>query len=173
MHTDQEIYFNWSCNLLVGEPIATDKYLQDNLKVITTVSLSLLKRIAYTPLIIYRGVIMKDAALKQLQPSNDFTYLSFSEDKKIAEMFADPEHDMGVELKARGGHYGYLTEYTPRLDEILFHHHFLKLFPYVEAILFYNNIDASKIHLQQEVTILQPSHPLIINNYDKTNSRNI
>lgn len=168
---DLDIYFNWSCNQLAGDPVATDAYLRKNLEVVKRVAAKLLY--GYKPKPLYRGVIMRESGLTELKPSPDFTYLSFSEDKNVAEIFADPEHHMAVELRKQGKHYGYITEYTPKIEEILFHHVFLEMFPYVECLLIKINVDGSKLHEQKEVTILQPTHPLILNKYDKTNSANI
>lgn len=169
-----EIYFNWSCNLLVGEPIATDAYLKQNIGTVKRCAIELLRIIEYTPQKIYRGIVMTEHGLTELKPHNGFTYLSFSEDFAVAKIFADPMHNMAVEIRKRIGSNlsGYITEYTPQLDEILFHHKFLKMFPYVEAIL-EKDIDASRIHTQQEVTILQPSYPLILNQYGNTNKEKV
>lgn len=166
-----EIYFNWSCNQLAGESVATDLYLRQNLDVIRKVAIELLYKTGNTVLKpLYRGVIMKYPDMERLQPSTNFTSLSFSEDKKIAEQFADPEHYMAEKLVERGDKYGYIIEYKPLLiSEVLFHHDFLKLFPYVDCILLGLNVDASKIHLQKEVTILQPIFPFNLKKYDKNN----
>lgn len=168
---DLDVYFNWSCNQLAGDPVATDAYLRQNLEVVKKVAARLLR--GYKPQLLYRGVIMRESGLTELQPSIDFTYLSFSEDKNVAKVFADPEHHMAVELRAVGKCYGYMTEYTPKIEEILFHYVFLEMFPYVECLLLKINVDGTKLHEQKEVTILQPKHPLIlksINDYDKRNS---
>jgi hypothetical protein len=160
---DLGIYFNWSCNMLAGNPIATDKYLRDNLDTVKRVAAELLKSINYTPRTIYRGIVVPEGELTELSPHHGFTYLSFSEDLRIAKIFADPAHDMAFILRKRLGNdlYGYITEYTPRVEEILFHHRFLSMLPYVKA-LWENEIDATTIHQQQEVTILQPSNSLIL-----------
>lgn len=165
-----EIYFNWSCNQLAGESVATDYYLRQNLSVIKRVAIELLYKIGYTNKQLYRGVIMKHPDLDLLRPSQNFTSLSFSEDRRVAEMFADPDHYMAVELRARGDRHGYIIEYKPLLiSEVLFHYEFLNMFPYVEAILIGLNVDASKLHEQKEVTILQPMFPFNLKKYDKNN----
>lgn len=163
MDKELGIYFNWSANQLAGDSVATDKYLRDNLDTIKKVASGLLRKINYQPTLIYRGVIMKERELTHLQPHPGFTYLSFSENLEMAKIFADPDHYMAFVMKHRLGEeqlYSYIVEYTPQIEEVLFHHKFLEILPYVQLLREVANIDASKIHEQQEVTILQPAYPL-------------
>lgn len=162
MNKELGIYFNWSCNQLAGDPCATDQYLRDNMDTVKKVALRLLGKIGYTPVTIYRGIIMNDKELEYLEPHPDFTYLSFTEDLEIAKVFANPADDLAFVIRrlGEGQLYGYIAAYTPAIEEILFHHKFLEMLPYVEMLREVANIDASTIHKQKEVTILQPRDAL-------------
>lgn len=165
MDKELGIYFNWSCNQLAGEPCATDMYLRDNLDTVKKVAAKLLKYIGYQPGPLYRGIIMEEEDLTELWPHEGFTYLSFSESRDVAEIFADPAHPMAVIFPYRlktNNLFGYVTyPYLPSMSQVLFHYKFLQLLPYVNALRT-QNIDASRIHEQQEVTILQPATPLLL-----------
>lgn len=155
-----QTYFNWSCALLVGDPVEADGFLRHNMVTIKKVAGELLRQIDYEPMTVYRGVIIKQRELTRLEPHNGFTYLSFSENVNIALKFANPADDMAFMVRHRLGEdqlYGYVAEYVPQQEEVLFHHHFLQILPYVQAIYAAQNVDASRIHLQEEVTILQPA----------------
>lgn len=163
MDKELGIYFNWSCNQLAGDSVATDKYLRDNMDTVRKVAARLLRKINYQPTLIYRGIIVQERDLEYLQPHPGFTYLSFTEDLDVAHVFANPDHFMAMAIRHRLGEeqlYSYIAEYTPALEEILFHHKFLEMLPYVKMMREVANIDASTIHEQKEVTILQPSQAL-------------
>src|SRR5437868_1765020 len=91
-------YFNWSCNQISGvNPPAVDQYLRDNLEDIKIAAQHLLNKINYQPGTIYRGIIMQQE-ITELQPHENLTYLSFSEDIKIAERFANHYHWMAMKF---------------------------------------------------------------------------
>jgi hypothetical protein len=151
------IYFQWSCRaLLGGDPVATDKFLNDNIDVIKTVAQVMLKKVNYYPTEIYRGIILPEE-VDELKPHKNFTYLSFSEDRKIAESFADPSPS-GFGTLFFLGEYGYLIKYVPKIEEIIFHYSFLNLLPYQEVFIKAGYGDDLLVE-QKEVTILQPQEP--------------
>ena len=160
--TELTKYFNWSCNMLVGnDPITTDNYLLENLDSIKKTASELLLYINYKPETIYRGIIMEHDGLNELIPHKGFTYISFSEDINIAKIFSDPQHELAFMVRERLGQnlFGYIIEYKPDIKEVLFHYRLIDILPYVE-VMSYKGVDGSKLHLQKEITILQPTNNL-------------
>jgi hypothetical protein len=120
-------------------------------------SLSLLGITKYKPATVCRGIIMQEE-ITELLPHPNMTYCSFSECDVTVKKFADPEYWYAFQFKRFPKNYGYIVEYTPQAEEVLFHYKFLDLFPYVQAMAA-NDIDGSTLHEQKEITILQPSEP--------------
>lgn len=177
MDKELGIYFNWSCNQLAFEDsVSVDHYLRLNLDTVKRVAARLLRYIDYKPEPLYRGVIMDEDGMTELWPHEGFTYLSFSESRAVAEIFADPKNEMAALLPEKFGTselYGYVTyPYIPAVEQVLFHHKFLSLLPYVEAQRRVANVDCSRIHEQKEVTILQPATPLLLKPFKILNHAN-
>lgn len=156
------LYFTWSSNALIGfNPSMSDRQLRDNYPAIKLVADYLLKEINYQPKGIYRGIIMHDQALTELIPHKNMTYLSFSEDLNIARHFADV-NGFGAQygINNRLGKHGYIIPFMPQLKDVLFHHHFIQIFPYIKV---WNEmgIDGTDktLEIQKEVMIRQPQEP--------------
>lgn len=157
------IYFNWVCNALTGMPGGgADQYLQRHLITVKKVAASLLKEVDYFPKEIYRGIIMKEDKLAELKPHKNFTYLSFTDDMKIALTFAHPE-GFGAQygLNYRLGKYGYIAKYTPKHEEVLFHHSILEILPITKAITQMVG-SCETTETQKEVMIIQPETPFAL-----------
>lgn len=162
---DLKIYFNWSCNALM--PITTgaaDIFLKEYKEVITRVSRGLVADINYPTGPLYRGIILREPT-EVINPHSNFQYLSFSVNKKVAEHFADV-NGFGsnlVNVSQQLGDYGYVIEYCPRPEEILFHYQLLKKLPYAEAFNLIHGIDGegevNSLLKQMEVMIVQPRTP--------------
>lgn len=151
-------YFNWSCNaLLGGNPVGADNFLKLHFEEIKEVAQVLLMGIEYIPSKVYRGVILRET-IDELKPHPNFTYVSFSEDKNIAEAFADTSEE-GFGSVFYLGDYGYIIEHEPKLEEILFHWRFIELLPYEKAFKRAGFTDPL-FRKQKEVTIIQPDNPL-------------
>lgn len=164
------IYFDWSCRaLLGGNPVGADNYLNNHLEVIKGVAQALLKKVEYTPKEIYRGVILNEPTL-ELDPHPNFTYLSFSENRRIAENFADPSEE-GFGSLFFLGNYGYVIEHTPSLEDILFHFSFVDVLPY-EEVFRRAGIENPLLKSQEEVTILQPEQRFTKIYIHESNKRN-
>jgi hypothetical protein len=160
MRVEEKIFMNWACNLLCPfNPSAVDDYLREKIHIIKGVAAELLQEIDYTPTTIYRGVVLKEE-ITQLQPHKNFTYLSFSESKNIAYNFADTT-ESGFPSLFNLGEHGYIVEYLPRPQEIIFHYKMLDVIPVLE-LLAAAGMDSPTIPEQQEVTILQPKQPFTI-----------
>lgn len=169
---DLTLYFNWSSHALIGSnPTMSDRYLRENYSVIKSVADYFLTAINYKPVEIYRGILMQEPSLNKLMPHKNMTYLSFSEDLEIAKSFADV-NGFGSQFGINHllGKYGYVISYTPQLNEVLFHHHFINILPYIKT---WNlmGIDGTEktLEIQKEVTITQPAQPF----ENITHSKNI
>lgn len=168
LHPDKaeelNIYFNWSINVLMPvHPPAADHLLKTHKDTIVSVAHQLLSQLNYTPQPFYRGVIFRKPVDKVV-PHPEMQYLSFSDDRKIAEHFADINgfgSDI-LDVTQQLGTYGYVIEYTPIFSELLFHHAFLSVLPYAEAFTRLGHDGAGEVaslKRQKEVVILQPSAP--------------
>jgi hypothetical protein len=156
-----QAYYNWSLHALIGlDNAAADKYLNENLATIKEIAGALLRDMEIEPQEIYRGILMHEADLTELKPHDNYTYLSFSDDPKIANSFADV-NGFGSEfgINHNLGRYGYVVSYTPQLSEILFHHSFLDVFPYRKHMKQIVGDTSKTMDIQKEVMILQPAEP--------------
>jgi hypothetical protein len=146
-------YFEWSSlALLGGDPVGCDKFLNENFFDIKEVAQYFLKD--YTPSLLYRGVILTEK-VDTLKPHPNFTALSFSEDKKIAESFADSSAN-GFGTVFYLGDKGYVVEYTPKKEEVLFHYKMFEFFPYKERFESWDISGFDDLVAQREVIIIQP-----------------
>lgn len=164
MKGDLLIYFNWSANALVPfRPGAADSYLKEHRSTVLKIAQILLRQIHYDPVPVYRGVILKQP-VREVAPHKLLQYLSFSADRSVAEHFADI-NGFGseiIDVPTQLGNYGYIIEYTPKITEILFHHHFLSILPYAEAFASLGMDGVSEVESlmkQKEITIIQPVEP--------------
>lgn len=159
-------YFNWSANSLVPfHPGAADIYLKENRTTVLKIAQKLLKQIPYDHGPVYRGIILKQP-VDVIVPHKKLQYLSFSTERLVAEHFADI-NGFGsevIDVAAQLGDCGYVIEYTPKITEILFHHHFLSILPYAEAFSLLGMDGISEVEglkKQKEIIIFQPAEPFI------------
>ncbi len=170
---DLRHYFIWSANALMPtNPQAADKFLKTHKTIIHKTAQRLLTQTDCRSTTIYRGIILREPAT-EIKPHAMMQYLSFSTDRKIAEHFANVNgfgsdfFDVSKQL----GEHGYVIEYTPKIEEILFHYSLLDVLPYAEL---FNQIgvdgqrEVNGLREQKEVMILQPEFPLSLNKYFKT-----
>lgn len=162
--SDLKIYFNWTCNALMPIfPGAADKYLNIHKSTVTKMAQQFLSELNYKAEAIFRGIILRQPATC-IMPEPNMQYLSFSTDRKVAENFANVDgfgSDI-IDVRKQLGTYGYVIEYTPAREEILFHYELLDMLPYVEA---FNLIgvkgekDVDGLRKQKEIMIHQPATP--------------
>lgn len=162
---DLRHYFNWSINALLPRyPGAADNLLTVYGSQIKKAARDLLWVVDYKPGTLYRGIIMRQP-ITEVTPAPSMKYLSFSIDKTVAEHFADVNgfgSDI-IDVATQLGEHGYVIEYTPQPEEVLFHYSLLDLLPYSEAF-YMLGIDGLRevqgLKQQKEVMILQPASPL-------------
>jgi hypothetical protein len=159
-------YINWSLNMLL--PIhtgAADRYLILHRDAVLSEASRLLIEIGYKPGTIYRGLLLEDD-VNEIKPHENFQYLSFTDDKNVADHFADPVNGFGngiIDLKELG-EYGYVIEYIPKIEEVLYHYKFLDLIDYgkyIDAIGMDGASEIAGLKKQREITILQPVEPFV------------
>lgn len=107
-----------------------------------------------SPVKVYRGVILDPKEVEKwggkLPPLEHIRYISFSEDKEIAEVFADMLNPMAQFFRAKHPkHEGYLIEHTADLSEILFHHAWTKELEIVK----YFGEETRHVYEQKEVML--------------------
>lgn len=161
---DMWFYFNWAANaVLPFFANGADIYLDEHKEVICEVAQTLLEQIDYVPGTIYRGVLLK-SPVTELTPNKRLKYVSFSTDRGVAEHFADYNgFGSGImDIKSKLGEHGYVIEYTPKPEEVLFHYHLLQVLPFAEAysrIGLDGPVEVLALSEQKEVMILQPNEP--------------
>lgn len=171
---DLEIYFNWSANVLMPLiPGGADRFLEQNKSTIVKVAQQLLHDLSLTPHPIYRGIILKEK-VDAIHPHHRLKYLSFSADRKVAEHFADIQgFGSGyINVAAQLGTHSYVIEYTPTLEEILFHYRLLSLLPYGEGFSLLGmkgTEEVKSLQRQKEIVILQPAAPFTQFSYKNFN----
>lgn len=124
-------YINFACNALSGHLPGADRYYQIYRDNIHRALYEIHRRHPVKPETLYRGVLLDPDNVKHwggvLPPESCRQFISFSSDRKIAEVFADREHDMAFMIRRNYPEcQGYLIEHTPDPDEILFHHSWAK-----------------------------------------------
>lgn len=155
-------YFAWSVNAL-RNPASVDEFLKAHKSTITRVAQELLKETTYVPGKIYRGIILRQQ-VDSIMPLNKIQFLSFSTQRKVAEHFADIKGfgSDTLDVEKQLGSFGYVIEYTPKVEEIIFHYSFLSLLPYAELFTVLGMEGDKEIEFltqQYEVMILQPQDP--------------
>lgn len=155
-------YLQWSSFALIGiDPTEGDRYLRQHYTEIHSIAQELLLRTGYQPKEIYRGILMEEDNLTVLTPHSNMGYLSFSEDRNIANHFADP-NGFGAEygINALIGNYGYVVSYLPAVSEVLFHHDFINILPIKDIFKKFGIYETEKtLDIQKEVMIMQPKQP--------------
>lgn len=123
---DVRIYLHWvEMALTGGRPDLTDEYFKENQRAIRSMATALYQYHGYSPKVVYRGILLDPHDLKfnRLQPLPYIKYLSFSEEKGVAEEFADTKSVMSEHLMARRPtHRGYLIEHLPEPTEVIYHY---------------------------------------------------
>lgn len=160
-------YFTFILEMLRGGmPVETDKFLNANFDDIREVARELYEDIPQTK--IYRGIILPDK-INRLEPHPNFTYISFSEDIKVAEHFADPS-PTGFGSILSLGDYGYIVE-VDEPYEILFHHSLFSKKEFKQIFSQFFDKDTLKfLKNQKEVTIIQPDRDLKVKPFIKSKS---
>lgn len=147
---EQEHGMNFILNSLRGGH--PDKYYFENRKYIDAFLKQLRFYFRPSPQKVYRGILLnpQDVPDLKLKPLDYMSFLSFSEDKSIAHVFADMESDMAMPYRyINPEHEGFLIEYTVQPDEIMFHHSWADTL----GIERFFGDDIKIVHAQKEVMI--------------------
>jgi len=151
------LYWNFVLNALSGRN--PDEFYRQYSRQINSIAEELTRR--YGPSTggeAYRGIMLDPSEVKDGKVNHipEVTYVSFSEDKKIAIAFADIENSMWEFGRIKyPKHQGYLITANWRPEHLLFHHKWMddtNMWPVAEH--FFGH-DAKYIELQKEL-ILKP-----------------
>lgn len=148
-------YWNFALNALSGHN--PDSFYRAHRQDIDTIADALVKK--YGPVAggeIYRGIILDPSEVQNGKVQNDpqITYVSFSEDKRIAIAFGDTENPMAEFLMSQyPNKRGFLITATYRPEQLLFHHKWLSdgnMWPAVKQLF---GDDAKYMEMQKEVML--------------------
>jgi hypothetical protein len=146
----EPFYFNFILNALTGHN--PDWYFRDHEAAIRYYARALQLSSKLQPCKVYRGVLTVATPNGLITPHDHCTFLSFSEDRKIAECFADIDHPMSIFVRRQHPSFtGFLIEHVAQPEEVIFHWKWaepLVLHQYLE-----NGIDV--ILEQKEVMLFQ------------------
>lgn len=121
------LYFNFIARALV--PLQSgdaDAFYSEYEESVNRVAKALRAQLGCPGQIIYRGILLEGFSsatrLGRLIPIEHIRYLSFSESPEVAKRFADPADSMAFSFRLTGKRVtGYLMEYQPPPEEVLFH----------------------------------------------------
>ena len=152
------VYVNFVGNSLRAAMPGCDKYYRENKRTIELVA-EHMKRIQVVHRIkpLYRGLLLEKEWDEQtlLPPNPKMQFLSFSEDREIALRFANPYNEYAIGFQLRGKKVsGFLIEYTPTLDEILFHHSWIPILK-IDQLFERQYGDIGELFIQKEVMLKQ------------------
>lgn len=154
--TPMQTYIEFVCKaLLGGNPKETDSFLEKNKDAIYETAKLMHEKHPIESKTLYRGILLEPQYSKNLvlDPMPNVKYLSFSESKDLALTFADTEDFMSqFVMERRPESRGYLIEYKPDLDEILFHYSW---FDVLGLDMNFSSQCVKVIEEQQEVTLKQ------------------
>ena len=148
-----KIYWNFALSALIGRN--PDHFYRSHHQEIDAMAAALAKK--YGPTsgdTVYRGIILDPSEVQNGKVHHDpqITYVSFSEDKKIAIAFGDIENPMAEFMMQRfPTKKGYLITADYRPDQVLFHYKWItaaNLWPAVENLL---GEQSEYIKIQKEV----------------------
>jgi len=170
-------YVNFVCNAYANRyPNVVDKFLSNNKDKIKEVldSFGVLKR-DFPVKRLYRGVLVDPDSLESrdgrsfLKPLDKIQYLSFTEDREIAEYFADTGSDMsGMVMSLHPNYKGYIITHVPSVDEILIHWRWSILLRIPDMLENAGITGANSTILEQrEITLWQRGHEFEVIPYEK------
>lgn len=157
LEEDFQKYLIFVSNALYGRN--PDKYYKENRKSINHIATTLRENHPPPLKKLYRGILLEDKFVKNntFDPLHYVTYMSFSEDKKAARIFADPKNPMGDLLMSQNPTAkGYMIEYYPKVKEIMFHWKWSEVLG-LNRVPF---LDMNLIQRQKEVIIRQTGQKL-------------
>lgn len=155
------LYLNWVLYAVFGRMAEADEILREHRAEIYMAA-ALFRRRYNLPaeLKLYRGVIVDPALVSSgtLAPDLRLTYVSFSEDVRVARWFADPQSAVSTAVAAMfPQRRGYLIEHAPRPEEVLFHWSWGSNLKLVHAAMMHPHIDVAQfawnLSRQREVIV--------------------
>ena len=156
-------YLNFILNALRASTSAVDAYYLEHKSSIEAYASLLNEKYPCPVTSLYRGILLEED-IDLLPPLDHIQFLSFSEDRNVAYNFADIDSDISQFMKAQSPNAkGYVIEYTPEKDEILFHHSWVDCLG-LDWYLHKASIDL--LREQKEVTLKQSMKEFKLKRYD-------
>lgn len=150
-----KLYWNFVLNALSGHN--PDAFYRQYRREIETIAEALTKKFGPSSGgTVYRGIILDPSEVQNgfVSHVDEITYVSFSEDKKIALAFADTENPMAEFMMQRYPHKkGFLITDTYTPHDLLFHHMWLgptRMWPMIHRFF---GEDAKFVEIQKEVML--------------------
>jgi hypothetical protein len=124
-------YVNWAMKAVLGRLSEADALMREHGKPIRSMAKKLVKRFGVPKRPIYRGVVLDPGeAPGGLLPANDYTFVSWSEDRDVACWFADRDSVIsGFVRMIRPQISGWIAESWPDPKRVLFHWSWAPKFP--------------------------------------------
>lgn len=157
-------YLNFIKLALYGpRPDLCDSYFKEHAESILEGAAYFRNKFDYKPTKLYRGILVEPELVIQgrLPAASNITYLSFTEDSRVAAEFADKTSTMSSYLAmVRPRVWGYIIEHTPKPEEVLFHWSWYERIP---LLCVGNLLDSDVIKHQKETVLHQQwyNFPLI------------
>lgn len=160
-------YINWTLYAIYGQMAAADSLLPTHKEHIYRGADCFRKEFGTPISPLYRGVIVNDEHVNDglIRCQERVEYISFSADKNVAYWFADRDSIMShlVSMqhpKAKG----YVIQFTPDVNDILYHHKWPLTATLIKAAMLHPDIDPSQFHwnitTQKEVMIKPVNTPM-------------
>lgn len=147
-----------------------DTFFRLNRSEITVVARQLRKVIPTTVMpTLYRGILLDPQKhTGHVCPLDHVTYVSFSEDRHVAEVFADMDHDMAsLYRQIYPNHEGYIIRHElQEEDVILFHHSWAEPL----HLEFYFGDKVRNVLEQKEVMLLNRGLPMLVRRFPRGTS---
>jgi len=167
MQENFNLYYQFIISALLGDnPSKTDVFFKKYKDNILSIANMLKSKLPLPQSLLYRGIILEDKNIinNKLKPLSYITYLSFTENLKIAENFADINSWMACTImNKRPESKGYIIEYKPIKEEILFYWKWYEILKLNEIPI----LNVSLIKSHEEVIIMQTNKIFKLNKMDK------
>jgi len=123
--SDYSYWIAFAVHAVVGMMSEADSVMESYGPEVRRVARVLRKRKPVRARRLYRGVLLEPEELSDgvLHQNEELRFVSFSEDRNVACWFADPASIMsGYVAQIRPRARGYVMAYSPRANDVLFHH---------------------------------------------------
>jgi hypothetical protein len=158
------LYVNFIARAIIPVEQDADVFYRAHASAIEDAAAMLRGRFGVPAAPLWRGILLDPGAIgadMSLAPIGHITYLSFSEERTIAEEFANPQAWISALVRLQKPHVrGYLIKYEPSSQEVLFSHHWAEPMGINHMRIPMWNADS--VTRQREVIIRQQGHRFLL-----------